>query len=214
MGRAWAPGHRQAQGLGLGSPGRGAPLQWAPKEARGAGRAQTFLARFQSGQKRASQRPPPQIKMKPRPSRGREEEDLAEERPARPAKRGGGPGGGGPAPPRSGPEPRRREPGPVLRSPGRWGRRSWACGARRRWPDPRPRTWTWTWPAGATASTPPPPPNVRLAPRRDRGLGRGRSRPQRASRAAGTDPSDRRRRRSPKSLVHRPNPSPQPLRRL
>lgn len=43
-----------------------------------------------------------------------DEEPLAGERPARPSKPGGGPGGGGPAPPRSGPRP--PQPGALGRA--------------------------------------------------------------------------------------------------
>lgn len=99
-GRAAGPGLRWARRVWE---RRAASSERAPKEARGAGRAQTLLTGFQSGQKLASRRPPPEENEKSAfwgarsPSTARAQRSrLSLE---------GGPRGGGPAPPSSRPGP-------------------------------------------------------------------------------------------------------------
>ena len=182
---------RGGRRAGSGKTGRGPHLQGGPQGGQGAGRAQTFLTGFQSGQKPASRRPPSKenensafwgasAPLSPegvREAAGPRRHALGPgpeggNRGQVSAARGVGAGAAGPAELQGGGGPPPRRPGP----------------------DP------------AAASTPPPPPNERLPPRRDSGCGRGRSPPKHMTRAAATDPLGRRRRLST-SLVRRPRRS-------
>lgn len=184
----------QGRPLGDAGPGRPEGRVWedgsGPQGGQGAGKAQTFLTGFQSGQKLASRRPPP-----------KENENSAFWGTRSPSPASAPRAPLSPEGVREAAGRRRHALGPGLLSPGRWGRRGWACRAPTRQRTPPRRLG----PDLAAASTPPPPPNERLPPRRGRGCGRGRSRPKPVSRAAATDPSGRR--RSSTSLVRRPRHS-------
>lgn len=190
-------------GPGSGGPGRGTPGRIFSAGPQGGQEGAYLPHRISVGPETRLPTPIPRGKRKVGLLVG--EEPLDGESPARPAKPGGGPRGGGPVPPRSQPRP---EEGIGAGSP-----QPRALG-RTRLGLPSSEEAADAGPAGPTRPRPPPPRPPAPLPQRaaaseDRGCGRGHSPPERAGRAAATDPSGRRRRRrccSPRSLVSRPRP--------
>lgn len=173
----------------------------ATKETR---RAQTFLTGFQSGQKPASRRPPPEENEKSAFWGARSPSTARASR--APLSLEGVQEGAG---------PRRHAPGRGQKEGTGAGSPQPRALGRTRLGLPNSKEAADAGPASLTQTRPPPPqppgplPPQRAAASEDRGCGRGRSPPDRASRAAATDPSGRRRRRrccSPRSLVSRPRP--------